>query len=274
MYSYVTNIIFKEFDTEQFKSFGLVIIDEVHHLSSQVFSRALLKVNCKYTLGLTATPTRTDGLTHVFLDFLGPILYKSNKEKDDKNNVIIAHIPYFDDNILYNKEELTGMGKICTSRIINNITEYTPRSNLIVKIINSLIIDKERNIILLSDRREHLKYLYETLKSLNEELNIGFYVGGMKQKLLDNTANNSQIILSTYSMAAEALDIPKLNCLILASPKVNVEQAVGRILRKKHSINPLVIDIEDIFSIFPNQYKKRLRFYKSNKYNIEDINIL
>ena len=61
---------------------------------------------------MTATPTRTDGLTHVFLDFLGPILYKSNKEKDDKNNVIIAHIPYFDDNILYNKEELTGMGKI------------------------------------------------------------------------------------------------------------------------------------------------------------------
>ena len=263
----------REFESEQFNSFGLVIIDEVHHLSSQVFSRALLKVNCKYTLGLTATPTRTDGLTHVFLDFLGPIVYKSNKEKDDKTNVIIAHVPYFDDNKSYNKEELTGMGKICTSRIINNITNYTPRSNLIVKIINSLIIDKERNIILLSDRREHLKYLYETLKSLNEELEVGFYVGGMKQKLLDNTAEKSQIILSTFSMAAEALDIPKLNCLILASPKVNVEQAVGRILRKKHFINPLVIDIEDKFSIFPNQYKKRLRFYKSNKYNIEDINI-
>lgn len=263
----------REFDLEQFKSFGLVIIDEVHHLSSQVFSRALLKVNCKYTLGLTATPTRTDGLTHVFLDFLGPIVYKYSKEKDDINNVIIAHIPYYNENESYNKEELTGMGKICTSRIINNITEYSPRSNLIVKIINSLIIDNERNIILLSDRREHLKYLYETLKSLNEELKVGFYVGGMKQKLLDNTAVNSQVILSTYSMAAEALDIPKLNCLILSSPKVNIEQAVGRILRKKHTINPLVIDIEDKFSIFPNQYKKRLRFYKSNKYYIKDIDI-
>ena len=76
-------------------------------------------------------------------------------------------------------------------------------------------------------------------------------------------------------MAAEALDIPKLNCLILSSPKVNVEQSVGRILRKKHSENslPMVIDIEDHFSIFKNQYKKRLTYYKSNNYLVDNINI-
>jgi superfamily II DNA or RNA helicase len=260
----------KEFDNNVFSSFGLLIIDEVHHLSSEVFSRALLKVNLKYTLGLTATPIRSDLLTHVFLKFLGPIVYKSEKDTNNNFNLIVKHIKYNSENVKYNTVELTTMGKVCTPRIINNITQYESRNHTLINIIHHLAYNPKRNIILLSDRREHLRNLYELL---DKKYNIGFYVGGMKQQLLDKTANESQIILSTYSMAAEALDIPKLNCLILSSPKVNIEQAVGRILRKKHEISPLVIDIEDHFSIFKNQYKKRSKFYKSNNYLIDNIEI-
>ena len=262
----------KEFDKNLFDSFGLVIIDEVHHMSSEVFSRALLKVNLKYTLGLTATPERTDGLTHVFLKFLGPIVYKYKKDTSNSFNLVVKHIKYTTNNTKYNCVEKTKSDNICVSRMINNITEYNNRNEFIVNILHYLALNTERNIILLSDRREHLKTLYELL---NKDLNIGFYIGGMKQQVLDKTANECQIILSTYSMAAEALDIPKLNCLILSSPKVNVEQSVGRILRKKHSENslPMVIDIEDHFSIFKNQYKKRLTYYKSNNYLVDNINI-
>ena len=263
----------KEFPKDTFSSFGLVILDEVHHLSSEVFSRALLKVNVKYTLGLTATPERADGLTHVFLKFLGPIVYQHKRDKSNSFNLIVKHIKYEsgneNENNKYNTVELTNMGKVCSSRMINNVTQYSKRNELLINTLHYLGSNKERNIILLSDRREHLNYLYTNLDK--ERYDIGYYVGGMKQQLLDKTASECQIILSTYSMAAEALDIPKLNCLILASPKVSVEQSVGRILRKQHNIAPLVIDIEDHFSIFKNQYKKRTKFYKTNNYLIDTI---
>ena len=68
-------------------------------------------------------------------------------------------------------------------------------------------------------------------------------------------------------MASEALDIKSLTTLVLATPKTDVEQAVGRILREKHS-NPLVIDIIDTHKIFENQWTKRKDFYLKNNYNI------
>lgn len=260
----------KEFDKEIFTTFGFVIYDECHHISSQVFSRSLLKINCKYTLGLTATPNRADQLTRVFLYSLGPIVYKSMKDKTNNYNLIVKHIKYISDDEKYNKVELSSMGKICSPRMINNVVQYNNRLELIVNILHILALDINRNIILLSDRREHLKQIYNLL---NKDIKVDYYIGGMKQELLDKTALEAQIILSTYCMAAEALDIKKLNTLILASPKVNIEQSVGRILRQKHDINPLVIDIEDNFSIFKNQYKKRLKYYKSNNYIIDSVDI-
>ena len=84
-------------------------------------------------------------------------------------------------------------------------------------------------------------------------------------------SQEKDVILGTFSMAAEGMDIPKLNTIILASPKSNIEQAVGRILRqeaKDRKFVPLVIDIIDEFATFPRQGLKRVQFYKRNKYNI------
>ena len=74
-------------------------------------------------------------------------------------------------------------------------------------------------------------------------------------------------------MASEGMDIPKLNTIILASPKSDIVQSVGRILREKketRKFHPLIIDINDEFSIFINQSNKRLMFYNKCNY---DINI-
>jgi hypothetical protein len=68
-------------------------------------------------------------------------------------------------------------------------------------------------------------------------------------------------------MAAEALDIKTLTTLIMATPKTDIEQAVGRILREKHS-QPIVVDIIDKHDIFQKQWLKRKRFYKSQNYKI------
>ena len=97
---------------------------------------------------------------------------------------------------------------------------------------------------------------------------VGFYIGGMKQKDL-KTSESKRIILATYAMAEEALDIKTLSTLIMATPKTDVTQAVGRILREKHE-NPMVIDIIDQHDVFVKQWKKRKTFYNKCKYKIQD----
>jgi superfamily II DNA or RNA helicase len=92
----------------------------------------------------------------------------------------------------------------------------------------------------------------------------------MKEMALKDSESN-KVIIATYSMASEALDIKTLTTLIMATPKTDIEQAVGRILRDKHA-NPLIIDIVDPHKIFKNQWKKRKTFYKQNKYVINEIN--
>lgn len=85
-------------------------------------------------------------------------------------------------------------------------------------------------------------------------------------------SEKADIILATYSFASEGFDAPGLDTLVLASPKTDIEQSVGRILRQRQCerVNtPRVIDVVDCFSVFEAQAKKRLAFYKKNRYIIE-----
>ena len=84
-------------------------------------------------------------------------------------------------------------------------------------------------------------------------------------------------MLGTFSLASEGFDCKELDSIILASPKSNIEQAVGRILRKKKEdriLVPLIIDIIDDFSIFSRQGEKRRKFYQKNDYTMEKINVM
>ena len=95
-------------------------------------------------------------------------------------------------------------------------------------------------------------------------------MGGMKDSDLKKSENCS-IILATYAMAAEALDIKTLTTLVLATPRTDVTQAVGRILRVKHE-RPLIIDIIDSHSVFKRQWQKRYSYYVKNKYKVVRTN--
>ena len=133
------------------------------------------------------------------------------------------------------------------------------------------MLSRGRKTLVLSDRREHLKYLKEQIEE-NKDYNItvGYYLGGMKQEALKETEGKN-VMLGTFAMASEGFDCKELDTIILASPKSNIEQAVGRILRqeiKERVFVPLVIDICDEFSLFAKQKLKKINFYKKNKYNI------
>ena len=261
-----------DYDEDTFSSFGFVIYDECHHLGAETFSKALLKTNFKYTLGLSATPKRIDGLTKVFQWQLGEICYLIKKRDD--NNVDVKIINYESDAESYNKIVLNYNKKPNAPRMINNICEHQPRTIMIVD--NIIGLSKEgRKILVLSDRRGHLKNIKELLDD-KDVCSSGYYLGGMKEEELNKT-EEKDVILGTFSMASEGFDCKyPLDSIILTSPKSNIEQAVGRILRqdvKDRKFVPLVIDISDSFcSMFVSQGKKRIKFYESNKYNIKIFN--
>ena len=264
----VQSVSVKEYPQEVFEQFGLAVFDECHHLGAEVFFKSMRKVASKYMLGLSATPKRKDGLQWVFESFIGPIVYMTKDVVTE--GVEVNVVDYHSDDSTYSKECLNYMGKPVIPKMINHICEYWPRTQMILDLCKTNY-DMGRKVIILSDRRNHLDVMLAWL--LKHEIPSGLYVGGMKPFDL-HESQEKDVILGTFSMAAEGMDIPKLNTIILASPKSDVVQAVGRIMREKANVrkfHPLIIDINDThsnFQTFKRQNQKRITFYKKQKYKI------
>lgn len=255
----------KEYPDDQFTSFGLTLVDEVHHISAEVFVRALQNVVTMYTLGLSATMNRKDGLSKVFKLFLGDVVHKEKRKGD--NSVIIKAIEFNSEDDEFNLIEYDYRGNPKYSTMITKLCNFNIRSEYILKIIKSeLQLNNNQQIIVLAHNKSLLTYLYKAIEHRNIAT-VGYYIGGMKEKDL-KISESKQILIATYSMASEGLDIKTLTTLVFATPKTDIEQAVGRILRVKHS-NPLVIDIIDKHEIFKNQWLKRRAFYHKNDYTIQ-----
>ena len=263
------SIAMRDYDPDIFKDFGLVIIDEVHHCSAEVFSQALIKTCSPFVLGLSATLNRKDGLRKVFEWFIGKPVIKLINNTDD-NDIDVKYYHFTSNNPEYNRIETMFNGKISAVKMLGNVVSYKPRIQFIVEAIKENMT-KERQLLVLSERKALLNDIYTFLNNDTDfDYTMGYYIGGMSQTKLNDSAK-ANIILATTHMSSEGLDIPTLNSLILVSPMSDIEQSVGRILRSKVSdriIKPLIIDIVDNFSIFTNRFNKRKAYYKKKKYNI------
>lgn len=254
----------KEYPRDMYNSFGLTIVDECHHISSEVFSRSLQSIVTKCMLGLSATMQRKDGLTKVFKMYLGEIVYKVKRESDDK--VLIKAINYKTTDENFNEVILDYRGNTAQSKMISKLCEYTRRSDFIIKVLIKELEEKEdQQIMVLGQNKNLLIYIHNAIEE-QKIASVGYYVGGMKEAAL-KISETKKIIVATYAMASEGLDIKSLSTLFLVSPRSDVVQSVGRILRIKHE-RPLVIDLIDPHNNFINQWNKRRTFYKKNKYKI------
>ena len=261
----IQSVSMKDYHESLFDSFGLSLYDECHHMSSEVFCNCLKKCNTLYGLGLSATMERKDGLTNVFKMYLGDICYKHSKNSS-QDNVLVKAIDFIVEDNEYNEVECDFRGQIKYSTMVSKISNFNLRSDFIVHILESeMFINPDQQFIVLAHTKNLLNYLYKALCYKNFA-SVGYYIGGMKEEELKKS-ESKKIILATFSMAAEALDIKSLTSLFLASPKSDIVQAVGRILREKHS-NPLIIDLIDNHDVFLNQFAKRRAFYNEKNYKI------
>lgn len=255
----IQSISMKEYNPTVFNDFSFAIYDETHHYCSKVFSNVFYKIGSKYNLGLTATLRRADQLEYTLNWFLGEVAVNIQLLIIEPTISVHSFYEYPDNTIKY-----LPNGKVNSAASITNVTRNDERDMFIINLIKESAANG-RKILVLSDRKAHCDKLKFILS--NEDYSVGLYYGGMKKEQLQ-TSNKCKIIIATYQMASEGYDNPELDTLILASPKCNIEQAVGRILRKKNDNMPLVIDINDCISIFNNWNKKRLSFYKSKKFSI------
>ena len=251
-----------------FASFGLTISDEVHRVGSEEFSKTLLKVVTPYMLGISATVDRKDGLTELIYMFIGPKIYSETRKDDD--GVQVRAIQFDDSDEEYREEQRDLRGNIKYSTMINQISDFGPRRLFLMRVLQDLILENsEKQIMVLSHKRDLLDYLETEIGIRGGFATVGQYVGGMKPAALQES-EGKQIVLATYAMAAEALDIKSLNTLVMVSPKTDIIQSVGRILRTRCD-GKIIVDIVDSHEVFQNQWKKRRAFYKKSIYGIKMI---
>ena len=259
----------REMSESTFQSYGFAIFDECHHLGAQHFSKTLQKVQMKYMLGLSATPKREDGLTKVFFWFLGqPVYWEKTREPDP--TVIVKSVLIKTDDPTYLSIPTDWRGEVVTARLLTHVLGCAERTTEIVRWIRLLAEDEGRRILVLSERIGHLENIERLLAGSG--LSIAYYIGGMKEAVREAGAASARILLASYAMASEAMNIKTLNTVVLASPRKHVEQSTGRILRVRPSertVIPLIVDIVDSHNMYRSQWKKRLTYYKQCTYGME-----
>ena len=269
--------LFKKDNLEELvKNYGLVIVDECHHVAAFSFEKVLKSIRSKYVYGLTATPTRKDGWNKIIYMQCGDIRVRvSNKElkqnKEMEHTVIVKKTNY---KYIPSDEQ----DKILISEILNDMCHNVFRNSMIIEDIKKCVADG-RTPIVLTERVEHLKILKEGLDELN--IPIVIYKGNMGKKktkeihdiIKEADENNKpRIILATSSSIGEGFDDSRLDTLFLSMPvswKGRIIQYVGRLHREHEDKEKVVVyDYLDNMKILEKMYNRRLKGYKIAGYEI------
>lgn len=250
----------KEYDFNDFDSIGTLIVDEAHHICAKVFSQSLFKMCPKHVFGLSATPERKDGLTKVLHWFMGPTFFAV--ERKNQQQVEVFPVVY-ESEMFKNPPPCSRNGKISLVNMITELVESRERNAMLVKLVKKASAGT-RQLLVLSDRRMHCEMLHQCFPETS-----GLYMGGMKESELQ-ASSEKKIIFATFSQAHEGLDIPSLDTVILSTPKSDIVQSIGRVMRetKGKQNHPVIYDISDQWSLLPAMYYKRLKVYKQGGFKI------
>jgi superfamily II DNA or RNA helicase len=269
----IQGVMRESVNPKQFNDIGFVIVDECHHIASEAFSRAVPKLTCKHMLGLSATPERKDRLMNVINWFLGPMLYKSDAG-DKVDEKVKVEVYEFTGDEKYNEVIYNNSGVMFTTLMINKVVEYEPRNTMVAGLIEDLAHEEGRQLLVLTDRVGHTKTLFNLLP---DEMKDKACILGrdVVAKTRAEWCSTKKILIATYQMCKEGFDVATLNTLVIATPRPDVDQIVGRILRvekEKRTVDPLIIDIVD--ESFRRQFQERLSLYKKRNYNVEKMKLL
>ncbi len=257
----VQSIVKRDYPKELYEMFGTLVADETHRYAAPLWQDAITKFPAKYRIGLTATPTRRDGLHDVFLLHIGPIVYEM------EGHTRVPWIWKIDTELEISRNNyMMWNGEVNTSKLVTLVSQDSERTDKILRMVKRAV-NTGRKILILSERVAHCKEMSKLLKEDLDEFTVGLYIGGMKQAKREESAE-CDIIIGTYAMAQEGLDIPALDTLFLATPKTSITQSVGRILRESSDKkDPVVVDFVDVnIEILKFYFLSRKKKYNNLNY--------
>ena len=251
----------------------MIVVDECHRCSGTVskatmFSKVLNNLAARYKYGLSATLHRADGLIKCTYALIGGV---AHTVPDNVVNTMRVEIQRKDTGVQISRQCLDTDGTLCYAKLINYLAEHK-RRNLIISDDLFKLSEQGHSIILLSDRVEHLNELYRLLPT--EQQNDAIILHGKVKKAdrelaLEQMRNKEKhILLATYQLAKEGLDVPCLDRLLLATPVKDyaiVVQSVGRIARVcEGKGTPVVYDYVDDIGFLQGMWKKRCTSYRKD----------
>lgn len=222
-----------------YNEFGTILVDECHLTAAQEFSKAVPKFSAKYLIGLSGTVKRSDKCESVFINIIGEILPFLNKVQTMKPHV------YFIDTGFSWKGWNTSLDRQKVKYLSKLILD--PSRNLMIVKQAAKAVKAGRNVLILSERVDHVNDLANKLKI--ELKDTVFTVGVMTGKTDEKERVESQkanIIVATIQLVGTGFNEPRLDTLIFATPYQNVTQAIGRIVRTHpNKKTPFVLDLVD-----------------------------
>lgn len=267
----------RDYPEEFYRYFGVVVGDEVHRLGAPEWSRAMPMFPAEIRFGVSATPRRKDGLDKAFWWSIGPVAARET-EWYVKPTVYQVGWPVWIEPRKYaivRTNPATGeerVLKVILPKLVNILVGLDKYNVWLVQEIQKAA-EKGRTILVLSDRREHLTLLKELFDDVTKGMfNTGFYWGTTK-KSDQATAHEKDVLFGTFGKAKEALDIQALDTLFLTTPRADVEQDVGRILRLDEDKKPpIVVDVVHVGVPTTEDFaRKRLWLYKSKGFEVNKV---
>ena len=256
--------------------YGLVIVDECHHVPAVSFEAVLKKIRAKYSYGLTATPKRKDGHHPIIPMYLGPIRYRVDA-REQAAQCPFSHImiPRFTGTVFspVGDNEIAGI-----AAYYSQIAEDEMRNHLIVDDVLSCV-NEGRNCLVLSERVAHVQTLAKLIKEAFTQVFV--LVGGqtsaesasLLQRIRTAPIDKPIVICATGKYIGEGFDESRLDTLFLAMP-VSWEGILAQYAGRLHRLfsgktEVRVYDyIDDQAIMLERMYNKRLRTYASLGYQV------
>ena len=253
-----------------FETFGMVVVDECHHIAAETLNRSLARFPARRVLGLSATPERKDGLGHCLHWFLGETVAIGKRVNSGTCHVSVEKVT-----MGKAREIKMKNGRSLISKTVTMMGEDHHRNVRIAKLAKRLFVREGRCILITSDRTKHLAALKECIMAEGvEEECVGIFKGETSKKRVRQREEEKKrpILIATYQIASEGFDKPELDTLIMATPKSSIEQVCGRILRSHAGKKkPTVFDFYDTYAggAIIGMHRARMRFYQQSQYTIK-----
>jgi len=260
---------------DTFDKFGIILVDECHHMPSKMFRSVITKFRSYYLYGLTATPERKNNDEDLIFIYLGEILHEISKNFAERaslgNKLKTKTSEKSKLDVIIRETDLTVPFKVKTDnfKILSKILIFDSARN--IQIVGDIKSETEKGLkcLVLTERREHVEVLSYYLK---REYEIITLTGDLtdkqrREKIKQIESGNFQLLLATGQLIGEGTDFPNLDCLFLVYPFAfsgKLTQYIGRIQRGG-SADKIIYDYRDIkIEYLERFFKKRSKYYKKN----------